>query len=355
MFTTCSHCHTRFKVTAKQLKVADGQVRCGKCDQVFDAYVALESSRAKPAPVPTVPEVTAELSVMVGSKTTPDLNVSLAAESEPPAGSMDLQQDLLKPEVPPLEDLFAELPDENDLKPLPPPMAPEPEPEPVTGKRRKPRTPLRDVGAGLSAEQEAEQKAPRTVPLNIDFAHAHDLPAHPAPKPRRPAASAAWWGGVALLALLLLVQLMNVDREALAQNGVLGPSLEAVYAALGDPLPPAESVQEWEVSELNVTTDPDLPGALSITGSLANHAAYTQSWPTLRVMLTDRFGSTLRARDFKPAEYLPGTQANVRLAAGQASRFRLDILDPGADAVGFSLSPCLDAAGGRVCAASEHD
>lgn len=335
MFTTCSHCHTRFKVTAKQLKAADGQVRCGKCEQVFDAYEALESNKPKaaaagPATAPAGPEEPAELSVMVGSKTTPDLNVSLAAEATAPAESLDLQADLLKPEVPPIEDLFAELPDEKDLKPLPPPLRPEPEPEPVT-------------------------QPPKTVPLHGDFAHADELPAHPAPKPRRPGAAAAWWSGVALLALLLLVQFVNVDREALAQNPVLGPSLEAMYAALGDPLPAAQSVEEWDVSELNVTTDPDLPGALSITGSLANHAAYAQPWPALRVMLTDRYGETLRARDFKPAEYLPGTQANMRLAAGQASRFRLDIVDPGADAVGFSLSPCLDAPGGRLCAAPEHD
>jgi hypothetical protein len=109
------------------------------------------------------------------------------------------------------------------------------------------------------------------------------------------------------------------------------------------------------VNTLNVTSDPADPGALSITGALENQAGFVQPWPLLRVVLTDRYGETLRARDFKPAEYLPASQANVSLAAGQAARFRIDVVDPGADAVGFSLNPCLDLPRGRVCAATEHD
>jgi hypothetical protein len=152
-----------------------------------------------------------------------------------------------------------------------------------------------------------------------------------------------------------LLQLVNGNRDALAQNPVLGPSLQGVYAALGHPLPPPLDVSGWDVGALNVTTDPAAPGALSITGALENQAGFVQPWPALRVVLTDRYGETLRARDFKPVEYLPENQSNVLLAGGQAARFRIDIVDPGADAVGFSILPCLDADGRRLCAAPEHD
>ncbi len=37
MYTECSSCHTYFKITPAQLKVADGQVRCGNCGEVFNA------------------------------------------------------------------------------------------------------------------------------------------------------------------------------------------------------------------------------------------------------------------------------------------------------------------------------
>lgn len=355
MFTVCTHCHTRFRMTAAQLKAAGGQVRCGKCDQVFDAYEALDEGAKKtrsklaadtPNPLQPAPDNTPELAVKVGSQTTPDLDVTLAAESEQRKLRTPLQDagavlsaeqkawtpsmSAINPEVPPIEDLFAGLPDGPAEKPLPPPLTPEPQPLPFTA-------------------------APVEAPPEISFVPVEDLPAPPPPKPRRPAHTAAWWSSIAVLSLLFAIQLLHADREALGQNLVIGPSLHALYAALGEPLPPAESVSDWDVSGVNVTTDPGTPGALSITGSLTNQASYTQPWPLLRVVLTDRYGETLRARDFKPDEYLPGTQANVRLAAGLASRFRLDIVDPGADAVGFTLTPCLDLAAGRVCAVPERD
>ena len=372
MFTTCTHCGTRFKVTAKQLKAADGQVRCGQCEQVFDAYENLESKKTKTAPKPKAEP--AEISLNVGSETTPDLNVKLEAEAEPPAAeALNLQHELLDPEVPPLEELFDSLPDGEQQRTL--------------------RAPLQDVRAGFLVEQDARQEKPLPLPLQaepepppsieqeaedpdsmyvaavgvhaahaelleppkIDFEPSHDLPALPQPKPRRPAHGVLWWGGLMALAVLLLVQLMNLDRDDLSRNLVIGPTLQWVYGALGMPLSPAQSVADWDVDGINVTSDPDLPGALSITGSLTNHAAFVQPWPMLRVVLTDRYGETLRARDFKPAEYLPGNQSNVQLAAGQASRFRLDIVDPGVDAVGFTLTPCLDAAPGRICSTPEHD
>jgi hypothetical protein len=183
------------------------------------------------------------------------------------------------------------------------------------------------------------------------FAHVEELYLPPAAPRRRPLVSAAWWLGVVILALALGAQLVNMNRMTLSQNPVIGPSLQALYLALGRPLSRSVAVSEWNVGALNVTTDPDSSGALSITGSLTNGSGLAQPWPYLRVVLTDRFGTALRSRDFKPAQYLPTGQSATVLAPGLAARFRLDVVDPGADAVGFSLTPCLDLAPGRVCAA----
>jgi predicted Zn finger-like uncharacterized protein len=38
MQTECPNCHTLFRVTASQLEMADGMVRCGYCNEVFDAH-----------------------------------------------------------------------------------------------------------------------------------------------------------------------------------------------------------------------------------------------------------------------------------------------------------------------------
>jgi len=182
-----------------------------------------------------------------------------------------------------------------------------------------------------------------------------DLHLPPKAQPKRARSSALWWLGILIMLVVLGLQLINANRETLAQNPVLGPSLMALYSALGRPLPSPRSVSGWDVTGLNVTSDPQAPGVLSITGALQNQAAFVQPWPFLRVQLTDRYGQTLRSRDFKPGDYLPAAQGNVQLAAGQATRFRIDIADPGPDAVGFTLAACLDLPAGRVCSASEHE
>ncbi len=39
MKTECPHCHTIFKLSQQQLELADGMVRCGMCQRVFNARV----------------------------------------------------------------------------------------------------------------------------------------------------------------------------------------------------------------------------------------------------------------------------------------------------------------------------
>jgi predicted Zn finger-like uncharacterized protein len=41
LFTRCPDCETTFKITAEALRKADGQVRCGRCASVFNAYTEL--------------------------------------------------------------------------------------------------------------------------------------------------------------------------------------------------------------------------------------------------------------------------------------------------------------------------
>ena len=41
MLTQCPNCQTTFRVTTEILRVADGQVRCGRCQTQFDALERL--------------------------------------------------------------------------------------------------------------------------------------------------------------------------------------------------------------------------------------------------------------------------------------------------------------------------
>ena len=51
--TRCPSCGTLFKVVADQLRISDGWVRCGSCQQVFDASAHLQAT----APAPLLPDM----------------------------------------------------------------------------------------------------------------------------------------------------------------------------------------------------------------------------------------------------------------------------------------------------------
>jgi len=49
MQTTCPNCKTAFRVTAGQLKIAQGKVRCGGCMEIFNAIEFLVDDEGRPA------------------------------------------------------------------------------------------------------------------------------------------------------------------------------------------------------------------------------------------------------------------------------------------------------------------
>ena len=41
VFTQCSNCNTVFELSAEVLRAAGGQVRCGRCGEIFNALARL--------------------------------------------------------------------------------------------------------------------------------------------------------------------------------------------------------------------------------------------------------------------------------------------------------------------------
>ena len=70
MMTRCPACGTAFRVSEQQLGAHEGQVRCGRCDNLFDAIATLSAdpatrpSRDKPSPPPT----SGSLAVLLGTE-----------------------------------------------------------------------------------------------------------------------------------------------------------------------------------------------------------------------------------------------------------------------------------------------
>lgn len=90
MYTQCPHCQTCFRISEAHLKVADGKVRCGSCQEVFDATECLFKTLSdrepitdfrKPSPPPAAPPPPPE--------PTPQPSVEDHVEIAAPAGTPD--------------------------------------------------------------------------------------------------------------------------------------------------------------------------------------------------------------------------------------------------------------------------
>ncbi|MDE2617630.1 MAG: zinc-ribbon domain-containing protein, partial [Burkholderiales bacterium] len=57
LITRCPACRTMFKVVPDQLRISEGWVRCGKCEEIFDASAHMHEAVAPIADAPA-PEVT---------------------------------------------------------------------------------------------------------------------------------------------------------------------------------------------------------------------------------------------------------------------------------------------------------
>ena len=50
METSCPHCGARYRISDNQLQVALGRVKCGECEEVFNALQSLKSFEGKLPP-----------------------------------------------------------------------------------------------------------------------------------------------------------------------------------------------------------------------------------------------------------------------------------------------------------------
>lgn len=342
MFTTCTACGTQFRVNTAQLRAVHGLVRCSRCHSVFDAFETLREE-FEPASKATEAGPVEDLAELKQEITAPKVEVIEpmgieAASPPPPVADVKITLNDKQP-PPPMDDLFADLWGE-------PSAAKPPEPAPSAAPRQEPL--LIEDHIPKPPELERDQALYRGTHLPPRESRAAARTA----RPRRHITLSGWALGVALLIVLLVIQLLNANRQALSATAVIGPSLAAVYSALGHPLQASPQLNTWQISNINVTSDPETPGALSITGSLQNNAGFAQAWPLLRVELTDRYGDPLRARDFTSSEYLPPSQPATWLDSGMATHFRIDVVDPGPDAVGFQVQACLDVHNQRQCGSS---
>jgi len=150
------------------------------------------------------------------------------------------------------------------------------------------------------------------------------------------------WLGWALLNLIaagaLLAQYSVYNFAELARQDQYRPWFESICPQLGCTLPPKVNVDLLKSSNLVIRSHPDFAGALVVDAILYNRANFAQPFPLLELRFSDIDNKPLANRRFKPSEYLAGELAGQSEMPPQTPiHISLDILDPGQEAVNYTL------------------
>ncbi len=411
MFTQCSKCETVFRLSAEVLRAAGGQVRCGKCGEIFNAlahlaedasaFTAGESSfdletradnilesPAPPSPRRAPPDSDdfAPPGVEIARLQILDWNESEAAAA-PSALTEDSAPEQsgegsLEFTLPPgeLDRIFVETKRGVRARMPPPPAQESAEAEEIeVFNAADPGTAIPLAAGPNSAAPTAASPAPapsgfevpEEVRLEMLSGIESSVEARPIvelSQPRRPIRRRAspfdsgaqesarsfipWLAAAITAGVLLIAQVVHQNRDWLAAHAPLGGSLRALYSKMGTPVAPPANLSAYQLRQWGVTGDPAGEGTLRVRASILNTAAQLEPYPLLRVTLANRFGGSIGTRDFEPSEYLGKPTAKL-LAPGERADATLDILDPGKSAEGFEIDVCLRGADRRVSCAND--
>jgi predicted Zn finger-like uncharacterized protein len=301
MLTRCPACSTHFRVTPEQLKARSGRVRCGECQNVFNALDSLieepvlvvappapqpaqaeEPHRHEEAPVPSVerPDETAVPPAPTFSEPEPEPREESPREPEPVAAGSTTEET---------------------------PAVAEQEPEPVSEPEPLPTLESVEPAADDTLAASLTEAAPEAAEAGPDApaptaAEGWDslLPEPPAPR-RWP-----WVVGsmVALVALLLQATLAYRVELAVLQPETR-PALEFLceFAGCEVGLPAKVGLVGIEASDLH--PDREHQGRLALAATLKNRAPFAQQFPHLELTLTDTADQAIARKVLAPADYLP--------------------------------------------------
>ena len=346
--TCCAHCRTVFRVTTAQLQAHAGQVRCGRCMQVFNALAELAP---EPAPIETE---SASQSASQPVETSTPVEMAVA---ETPATVEPLSPEAVEAVLPSdvVADTAAEAVSEPELVPEP---AAEPEAvemqQDLSLRDSLPESVVDDAGAVANVVEAVDSRdaaMPDTVAavevapeqVTTDTKADADNPFVQTPvdessaDPRRRGFAVA---GVVLFTLLAAQAVFFYRSEVAARYPLAKQWLGSLCAQVGCTVTLPQQPQSIliEASDLQVS-DPANPNRIQLTATLRNHAGHDLAYPALDLVLTNVNDHTLARRIFLPEDYLGGGRdVRAGIAANAEMTVRLALETGNLGAAGFRLA-----------------
>ncbi len=308
LLTRCPECDTTFRVTDETLKKASGQVRCGRCASVFNAYAELQDEGVNPSQAAARSQAEKPTPGPRPEQAKPARLETKRAENGPVAsvGTSAIAEAVSDAEVAAAD----------------------------AAVETRAVAPARDAGAISATDVERVLTDDSAGALPYVWLRAVEPPRN------------RWWTVATALALLALgAQMIHYFRADLAGHPTFGPWLTATYKVFGVDVAPSWDVHQYEIIDWVATAEPNARGlgSLKITARIQNRGPQRQPYPAVQLRLKDRYETALGSRMFTPAEYLPRDTPSGRLMSpGETARAEIEVVDPGPDAYGFELDVCIE-------------
>jgi len=295
MITYCPFCHTHFRVHAEQLAARAGQVRCGKCDRVFDALEYLVEETAPARAIRPKREFGA---LAADAENTLDSAAGQAANFSAPAQGHTVAQSA---------DVMVEAP----ASAAESPKAVVSEPaisEPVNTERV--------LASGASA-----------------FGFGPEALAEAAPS------VLGWRLGTLLLLLTLLAQAAYHYRGAITLLlPETRPYAAALCASIGCDLPLPRRIELMSIEASDLQADTTNPNVMVLSATLKNRGIFDQQHPSLELTLTDARDQPVVRRVLAPQDYL-GEAVNTQTGFAANAEIAIKLFIEGSEvrATGYRL------------------
>lgn len=301
LITQCPACTTLFKVVPDQLRVSDGWVRCGQCDEVFDANAHLQTALQEVSRSPVVEEATEPQGAIHAVEPT---SVVASNEAVEPLADDHQHDEELAP-------LVAEAPIPQAVEPPPVPDDPIPawllaaKETAATEDASPPYGEVLDATFTDLKEQEQEQEQPARAMALAMLDEPRLSFMQPAEEPvveSRPRQRTAFLVTGVVLSLALLLQVIMRERDWLAAKA---PATQTVLAGICNlwgckvsALREIESVVIDSSSFVKVRTD-----VYRVHFTLKNTALLEIATPAVELTLTNVHDQAIARRIFLPAEF----------------------------------------------------
>lgn len=139
---------------------------------------------------------------------------------------------------------------------------------------------------------------------------------------------------LALLLIALGLQIIIVEREALAKHAAWRPAVSQLCLLAGCQLSSWRQPDAFVPVHQSITADPDQEETLIVQLSFRNSASWPQPWPQIELALTDINGQVIGLRRFRPKDYVNSSR-DAEIKANQTVSVEIAVQEPAGKAAGF--------------------